>query len=59
MAEVNGGVLLARCLANEGVRFVFGLSSPEIDPFPDTAHACTAGNHVVQALGNTPGIETA
>src|SRR5262245_9059083 len=32
MAEVNGGQLLARCLANEGVRFVFGLPSPEIDP---------------------------
>ena len=32
MAEVNGGALLARCLANEGVRFVFGLPSPEIDP---------------------------
>ena len=32
MAELNGGRLLARCLANEGVRFVFGLPSPEIDP---------------------------
>lgn len=32
MAEVNGGQLLARCLANEAVRFVFGLPSPEIDP---------------------------
>jgi acetolactate synthase-1/2/3 large subunit len=32
MAEVNGGELLARCLAAEGVRFVFGLPSPEIDP---------------------------
>jgi acetolactate synthase-1/2/3 large subunit len=32
MPEVNGGALLARCLANEGVRFVFGLPSPEIDP---------------------------
>ena len=32
MAELNGGALLARCLANEGVRFVFGLPSPEIDP---------------------------
>src|SRR5581483_4847520 len=32
MAEVNGGRLLARCLANEGIRFVFGLPSPEIDP---------------------------
>ena len=33
MSELNGGQLLARCLANEGVRFVFGLPSPEIDPF--------------------------
>src|SRR3989442_10795692 len=32
MGELNGGRLLARCLANEGVRFVFGLPSPEIDP---------------------------
>src|SRR5262249_30231341 len=32
MADLNGGALLARCLANEGVRFVFGLPSPEIDP---------------------------
>src|SRR5262245_7855561 len=32
MAELNGGALLARCLANEGVRLVFGLPSPEIDP---------------------------
>ena len=32
MADVNGGQVLARCLANEGVRFVFGLPSPEIDP---------------------------
>ena len=28
MAEINGGELLARCLANEGVKFVFGLPSP-------------------------------
>jgi acetolactate synthase-1/2/3 large subunit len=32
MPELNGGRLLARCLANEGDRFVFGLPSPEIDP---------------------------
>lgn len=30
---VTGGELLAQCLANEGVRFVFGLPSPEVDPF--------------------------
>ena len=32
MAEINGGELLARCLTNEGIRFVFGLPSPEVDP---------------------------
>jgi acetolactate synthase I/II/III large subunit len=32
MSTINGGELLARCLANEGVRFLFGLPSPEIDP---------------------------
>src|SRR5262249_13261629 len=34
-------------------------SSLRTSRFPDTAHACTAWNHVVQVLGNTPGIETA
>ncbi len=32
MAEISGGELLARCLATEGIRFVFGLPCPEIDP---------------------------
>ncbi len=32
MAEINGGELLVRCLANEGIRFVFGLPCPELDP---------------------------
>lgn len=32
MANAMGGALLARCLANEGVRFVFGLPCPELDP---------------------------
>jgi acetolactate synthase-1/2/3 large subunit len=32
MAEITGGELLARCLASEGVRFVFGLPCPELDP---------------------------
>lgn len=30
---VTGGELLAQCLASEGIRFVFGLPSPEVDPF--------------------------
>lgn len=33
MTVITGGELLARALANEGVRFVFGLPCPEIDPF--------------------------
>jgi acetolactate synthase-1/2/3 large subunit len=33
MTNITGGELLARALANEGVRFVFGLPCPEIDPF--------------------------
>ena len=30
--NISGGELLARCLAAEGVRFAFGLPSPEVDP---------------------------
>ncbi len=33
MSEISGGQALARCLAQEGIRFVFGLPCPEIDPF--------------------------
>lgn len=32
MSEITGGELFARCLANEGIKHVFGLPSPEIDP---------------------------
>ena len=32
MGTITGGELLARCLANESVKFLFGLPSPEIDP---------------------------
>lgn len=32
MADITGGEVLARCLANEGIRFVFGLPCPELDP---------------------------
>jgi acetolactate synthase-1/2/3 large subunit len=32
MSDITGGELLVRCLANEGVRFVFGLPCPEVDP---------------------------
>ena len=33
MTNITGGELLARALANEEVKFVFGLQCPEIDPF--------------------------
>ena len=65
MAEVNGGALLARCLANEGVRFVFGLPSPEIDPLLAAldAHGIrlvpfrheSAGAHMAEGLYKTTG----
>ena len=32
MTTTTGGELLARALANEGIKFVFGLPCPEIDP---------------------------
>lgn len=32
MAEITGGEVIVRCLANEGIRFVFGLPCPEVDP---------------------------
>jgi acetolactate synthase-1/2/3 large subunit len=32
MSEITGGELLVRCLVGEGVRFVFGIPCPEVDP---------------------------
>ncbi len=32
MEAISGGELFVRCLANEGVRFLFGLPCPEADP---------------------------
>jgi acetolactate synthase I/II/III large subunit len=65
MAEINGGALLARCLASEGVRFVFGLPSPEIDPLLAAleAHGMrlvpfrheAAGAHMAEGLYKTTG----
>jgi acetolactate synthase-1/2/3 large subunit len=65
MPEVNGGQLLARCLANEGIRFVFGLPSPEIDPLLAAldAHGIrlvpvrheAAGAHMAEGLYKTTG----
>src|SRR5262245_64865444 len=65
MSEITGGELLARCLANEGIKFVFGLPSPEIDPllaqlaaheirlFPVRHEA--AGVHMAEGLYKTTG----
>ncbi len=32
MARITGGELIVRCLAIEGIKFFFGLPTPEIDP---------------------------
>jgi acetolactate synthase I/II/III large subunit len=32
MSEISGGELLLKCLVNEGVRLIFGLPCPEVDP---------------------------
>ncbi|HVN84417.1 MAG TPA: thiamine pyrophosphate-binding protein [Candidatus Binatia bacterium] len=65
MSAITGGELLARCLANEGIKFVFGLPSPEIDPllaqlaehdirlFPVRHEA--AGVHMAEGLYKTTG----
>jgi acetolactate synthase I/II/III large subunit len=65
MSDVTGGHVLARALANEGIRFVFGLPSPEIDPFLAAldAHGIrlvpvrheAAGAHMAEGLYKTTG----
>src|SRR5260370_17828101 len=32
MSDLTGGELLLKCLVGEGVRFVFGIPCPEVDP---------------------------
>ncbi len=65
MAEITGGELLARCLAAEGVRLVFGLPCPEVDPllaalegnglrFVPIRHEA-AGAHMAEGLYKTTG----
>ncbi len=65
MAEITGGELLARCLAAENVRFVFGLPCPEIDPLLASleAHGIrhvplrheAAGAHMAEGVYKTTG----
>jgi acetolactate synthase-1/2/3 large subunit len=65
MSTITGGELVARCLANEEVMFVFGLPSPEIDPllaqlgghgirFVPVRHEA-AGVHMAEGLYKTTG----
>ena len=65
MTEVTGGELLASAMANEGVKFVFGLPCPEIDPFLAALpargirfvpiHHESAGVHMAEGLYKTTG----
>ena len=65
MAEITGGELVARCLRNEGVRFVFGLPCPELDPLLAALEANeirlvplrheAAGAHMAEGLYKTTG----
>ena len=60
MTHVSGGELLARSLANEGIRHVFSLPSPELDPIlaalddhgirQVTFHDEIAGVHMAEGL---------
>jgi len=65
MTEISGGEVLARCLAREGIRFVFGLPCPEIDPllaalepsgirFVPVRHEA-AGAHMAEGVFKTTG----
>ncbi len=65
MTEITGGALFVRCLANEGVKHVFGLPCPEVDPilaaldehgirFVPVRHEA-AGVHMAEGLYKTTG----
>jgi acetolactate synthase I/II/III large subunit len=69
MGDLTGGELLARCLANDGVRFLFGLPSPEVDPllaaleahrirFVPVRHEA-AGVHMAEGVYKTTGAACA
>jgi acetolactate synthase-1/2/3 large subunit len=65
MGTITGGEWLARCLAREGVRFVFGLPCPEVDPLLAALEASgirlvpvrheAAGAHMAEGLYKTTG----
>ncbi len=65
MTEITGGELFARALAAEGIEFLFGLPSPEIDPLfaQLDAHGIrlvpvrheAAGAHMAEGLYKTTG----
>jgi acetolactate synthase-1/2/3 large subunit len=65
MSEISGGELLARAMAVEGIEFLFGLPSPEIDPLLSQleAHGIrlvpvrheAAGVHMAEGLYKTTG----
>jgi len=65
MNELTGGELLAQALANEGVKFIFGLPCPEIDPLLAALEANgirripvrheSAGVHMAEGLYKTTG----
>ena len=65
MTDITGGEVLARAVANEGVKFVFGLPCPEIDPFLAALDANgirfvpirheSAGVHMAEGLYKTTG----
>jgi len=65
LSEISGGELLARAMAVEGIEFLFGLPSPEIDPLLSQleAHGIrlvpvrheAAGVHMAEGLYKTTG----
>ena len=65
MSEITGAELLLRCLVGEGIKFVFGLPCPEVDPllakleqynvrFVPVRHEA-AGVHMAEGLYKTTG----
>lgn len=57
MGEITGGELFARALAAEGVEFLFGLPSPEIDPL--FAHLEDYGIRLVPIRHEAAGVHMA